>query len=327
MNQPDVEKICLANGEFSTAYQIGTLNESLLADTLGHFPNNNQIYMTFYFNQNDSLQYELRDSQDYKVYRWEEDFQKWVYEGGEINIENNTVSFYSSRIGTFTILQNNDVISPLIDANVEGQEFTHGGYISKNGIISFLLSDANGIDTFNNEVLLWINGEKVDPLDYTISLSLGQLTHVPVKYQLSLEKGEYNLTLECTDVNGNYNFRDIPFKVSDEFNIINIGNYPNPVVSLTSNPDNVGRTRFTYVLTDDADDVCLRVYTVSSRLVKTFKNIPSSIGYHEYPRTVLGWDCRDEKGFYLANGVYFYRITAKKGNKKIEKTMKMAILK
>ena len=128
-------------------------------------------------------------------------------------------------------------------------------------------------------------------------------------------------------MNGNYNFRDIPFKVSDEFNIINIGNYPNPVVSLTSNPDNVGRTRFTYVLTDDADDVCLKVYTVSSRLVKTFKNIPSSIGYHEYPRTVLGWDCRDEKGFYLANGVYFYRITAKKGNKKIEKTMKMAILK
>jgi hypothetical protein len=327
MNQPDVEKICLANGEFSTAYQIGTLNESLLADTLGHFPNNNQIYMTFYFNQNDSLQYELRDSQEYKVYRWEEDFQKWVFEGGEINIENNTVSFYSSRIGTFTILQNNDVISPLIDANVEGQEFTHGGYISKNGIISFLLSDANGIDTFNNEVLLWINGENVDPLDYTISLSLGQLTHVPVKYQLSLEKGEYNLTLECTDVNGNYNFRDIPFKVSDEFNIINIGNYPNPVVSLTSNPDNAGRTRFTYVLTDDADDVCLRVYTVNGRLVKTFKNISSSIGYHEYPRTVLGWDCRDEKGFYLANGVYFYRITAKKGNKKIEKTMKMAILK
>ncbi|MCK4695009.1 MAG: hypothetical protein KAT74_04570, partial [Candidatus Cloacimonetes bacterium] len=77
----------------------------------------------------------------------------------------------------------------------------------------------------------------------------------------------------------------------------------------------------------DADRVYLKIYTVSGRLVKTFKNIPSSVGYHEYPRSVLGWDCRDKDGYFLANGVYFYRITAKKGNKKIEKTEKMAILK
>ncbi|HQK57522.1 MAG TPA: FlgD immunoglobulin-like domain containing protein, partial [Candidatus Syntrophosphaera sp.] len=79
--------------------------------------------------------------------------------------------------------------------------------------------------------------------------------------------------------------------------------------------------------TDDADEVTIKVYTVAGRLVKTFKNLPTGVGYHEYPRTVYGWDCKDEFGYYLANGVYFYKVIAKKGNKKIEKTMKMAILK
>ena len=97
--------------------------------------------------------------------------------------------------------------------------------------------------------------------------------------------------------------------------------------SRTIHSDNIGRTRFTYVLTDDADKVYIKVYTVSGRLVKTFKNLETGVGYHEFPRGVLGWDCRDKDGYYLANGVYFYRITAIKGKKKIEQTKKMAILK
>jgi len=164
-------------------------------------------------------------------------------------------------------------------------------------------------------------------MPFAISPVYGNLISVPVKYQLNLEEGDHNLTIECADVNGNYNFRDISFKVNKEFDIINIANYPNPVESLTSNPVNAGRTRFTYVLTDDADRVYIKVYTVSGRLVKTFRDVPASVGYHEYPRTYYGWNCSDEQGFELANGIYFYTVTAVKGKEKIEETMKMAILK
>ncbi|MDZ4122258.1 MAG: hypothetical protein U1C33_07535, partial [Candidatus Cloacimonadaceae bacterium] len=75
-----------------------------------------------------------------------------------------------------------------------------------------------------------------------------------------------------------------------------------------------------------ADAVTIKIYTVSGRLVKTFSNLPTGVGYHEYPRTLYGWDCKDEQNFGLANGVYFYKVIARKGSKTIEKTQKMAIL-
>ncbi len=133
--------------------------------------------------------------------------------------------------------------------------------------------------------------------------------------------------VDCSDVNSNFNSRAIQFFVNDRFDIRNIGNYPNPVVGRAQDPRNDGRTRFTYVLTDNADEVTIKVYTVSGRLVKTFSGLPTGVGYHEYPRTVYGWDCKDEQGFTLANGAYFYKIIAKKGSRTLEKTMKMAILK
>jgi len=231
-------------------------------------------------------------------------------------------------IGSYTVFQNNDSKAPTIDANVEGQEFTHGGFISKDGVLSFTMSDANGIDIFSQTVAIYLDSQLVPSEDYSQSFSYGNLIHVPLKYQLNnLDKGDHTLALSCTDVNGNYQELVIHFVVSNQFDIIQIANYPNPVKSRTIDSKNEGRTRFTYTLTDDADEVTIKVYTVSGRLVRTFENLETGVGYHEFPRKVLGWDCRDNDGFYLANGVYFYKIIAQKGNKKIEKTQKMAILK
>lgn len=346
LNQPDLGEIKLLNDSLSFAYQIGILNENFLADSLGHFPNNKKINLKFYYHSTDSLTQALENNGTYSVYYWEESYQKWVVKGGEISLQNDYVYFEADRIGIYAVFQNNDDKAPSIDANVEGQEFTQagegyeffegefeGGYVSKNGIISFLLTDENGIDCFNHNINLYLSDgietTEINPDDYTISLALGHLTNVPIKYQLNLDKGKYGIKIECSDINGNSKSREIIFRVNTEFDITNIGNYPNPVVWPAEFPEHEGRTRFTYRLTDTADEILLKIYTVSGRLVKSF-NLPDnsiSIGYHEFPRTVYGWDCRDEEGFYLANGVYFYRFIAKKGNKTIIKTQKMAILK
>ncbi|HRU47548.1 MAG TPA: C25 family cysteine peptidase [Candidatus Syntrophosphaera sp.] len=330
--QPDIYPIKLKSYDnspsipASNAYEIRTLDTALV-DSTGTFINNKKIKLTFFYSTNDQETQNLETENSYKIYRWEDSGKKWILQGGNISASEDKVNFEVSKPGIYTIYRNCDRIRPSIDINVQEQEFTVGGYISGTGTMSLLLSDANGIDVFDNSIQLYLNGNKVPEEDYTVTINSDDLNRIPIKYQLNLSKGTYSLVIDCQDVNGNFNTRETQFFVNNTFDIKNIGNYPNPVLGVTEDPKNQGRTRFTYVLTDDADEVTIKVYTVAGRLVKTFKNLPTGVGYHEYPRTVYGWDCKDEFGYYLANGVYFYKVIAKKGNKKIEKTMKMAILK
>ncbi len=325
-DQPDVYPIVLSSGSYSLPYEIKTLDNTL-ADSSGVLIGGKKFKLTFYYNSvhAQTQQYESEDS--YKIYRWEPDYRKWILQGGNISITEDKVIFEVNKQGIYSLLRNKDKIRPSIDVNVQDQEFTVGGYISGNGTISLLLSDANGIDIFDNSIKLFLDGIEVSENQWVKTINPDDINRIPIKYQLSLPKGNYTLVIDCKDVNGNFHTRDVQFIVNDKFNIIRLANYPNPVLGKTQDPKNAGRTRFTYVLTDDADEVMIKVYTVSGRLVKTFRNLPVGVGYHEYPRTVYAWDCTDEQGFYLANGVYFYRIIAKKGNKTIEKIQKMAIIK
>lgn len=331
-NQPDVAPLPLLSSDgattplLSNAYEIRTLNPALV-DSTGTFLNNKRMKLTFYYSANDPTTQANENENSYKIYRWDSSVRKWILQGGNISTTENRVVFEVRRQGIYALYRNRDRIRPSIDVNVQDQEFTLGGYISGKGIISLLLSDANGIDVFDDSVRLYLNGNLIPGTDYVASINMDNVNRIPIKYQLNLTKGNYTLVVDCKDVNGNFNTREIQFIVNETFNVTNIGNYPNPVLGRAEDPKNDGRTRFTYVLTDDADAVTIKIYTVAGRLVKTFANLPTGVGYHEFPRTLYGWDCKDELGYSLANGVYFYKVIAKKGNKTIEKTMKMAILK
>ncbi len=325
-NMPDVDNITMLDNQASQPYEIRILDESLLADSTGTLPGNAKIKLTFHYSGSDSLNASREGENRFHVYRWEKDYRKWVSVGGMTSQDRNEVMAEVNRVGIYTVLYNDDSTVPQIDANVEDQEFTQGGYISGHGVISFTCADANGIDVFDHPIKLYLDGEELPSTAYTINAVSGNLTSVPLKYPLNLAQGEYTMLISCSDVNGNYSEKTIPFKVNTSFDVINVANYPNPVISNAKHRDNIGRTRFTYVLTDDADDVRIKIYTVSGRLVREFTGLPNSVGYHEYPRTTKGWDCRDKGGEYLANGVYFYKIVARKGSKKIEKTCKLAIL-
>lgn len=333
-NQPDIYQIKMRNqpsptsGFYSLPYEVKTLDPSLV-DSLGVFQNNKRIKLSFFYNTTDSLTQYYEAQNNYFIYRWDPTYQKWLKQGGNISSSVNKVVFEVSRQGIYTIFRNADRTGPSIDVNVQDQEFTIGGFVSGQGVISLLLTDANGINVVENTIKLFLNGEPVPETDYSVAINAENINRVPIKYQLDLPRGNYYLLVDCSDVNSNANTRTIQFNVNDEFDITNIGNYPNPVLagSAVNDPRNDGRTRFTYILTDDADEVTIKVYTIGGRLVKTFSNLPGGVGYHEYPRTVYAWDCRDEQGFLLANGTYFYKVIARKGSRTIEKTMKMAILK
>ncbi len=332
LNQPDVHNIKLRTADSisgnieSVPYEIATYHSGI-ADSTGLLANGKRFTLTFFYNPTDSLTQQQENSNSYKIYRYNSTFKKWILQGGYADVTANTVSFEVNRIGTYSLFRNTDGSVPTIDVNVQDQEFTVGGYIAGDGVMSLLLSDANGIDVIDNSIKLYLNGVPVPEEEYVISVNLENINRIPIKYQLNLNRGNHELKVDCRDLNGSFNTREIKFVVNDQFDVINLANYPNPIAGRARDPRNDGRTRFTYVLTDDADDVTIKVYTISGRLVKTFSNLPVGVGYHEYPRTVYGWDCKDEWGYSLANGVYFYRIVASQGGKTIEKTQKMAILK
>ncbi len=331
-NQPDISPLVMLSADAagtsdaSLAYEIRTLNAALV-DSSSTLINGKRFKLTFFYSAEDENTQTYESENSYKIYRWDGSGRKWILQGGNISTTENKVVFEVAKQGIYTIYRNRDRIRPSIDVNVQDQEFTIGGYVSGTGTISLLLSDANGIDVFDNSIKLFLNGNQVPSQDFVTSINLDNINRIPIKYQLNLSKGNYALVVDCKDVNGNFNSREIQFIVNETFDVRNIGNYPNPVLGRAQDPKNDGRTRFTYVLTDDADEVMIKIYTVSGRLVKTFNNLPTGVGYHEFPRTLYGWDCKDDTGFTLANGTYFYRLVARKGNQKIEKTMKMAILK
>ncbi|MCF7792589.1 MAG: hypothetical protein K9N09_01975 [Candidatus Cloacimonetes bacterium] len=344
LNQPDVSTVVLPDTTYSKVYEVGTLSEDILADSIGHFVNNGSMTIRINYSSTDSLTQYLENQNNFNVYRWEDYYEKWIKIGGTLHTDEDYIEVEVDRIGTYTILHNQDTTIPFVEVNVEDQELTQTyaslsnpdyikvGYIAKDGIISYTIFDKNGIDIFDRKLSLQLddgtNVTDINENEFSLTATYNKLTELPVKYQLpDLAKGQYTVILNCHDVNGNPKNMVFEFSVNSKFDILNFANYPNPVESNTLYPENEGRTRFTYVLTDDADEVYIKIYTVSGRLVKTFRDLPSAVGYHEFPRSDIGWDCRDNKGHYLANGVYFYRITATKGNKRIQKTQKMAILK
>ena len=316
--QPDIEEISLKNDEFCS-YEIGVFDSTKL-DPNGNF--NKDISLKFLYSKTDTLVQESEGERNFKIYRYDPEYKFWFLQGGYICTDGDSVVFDVSKPGIYSLFQNNDEVNPEIDVTVEEQEFTNGGYADDKAIFSFIFQDDNGINP--EKITLILDGDTILTSGYSISTQ--NLHSVPAKYQIAVDVGSHNFWVSVTDVNGNFQEYSISFEVLKDFKIINIGNYPNPVISSTIDPNNSENTRFIYTLTDNADEVTIKIYTVSGRLVNQFSDLRTSVGYHEYPRAVKGWACTDFDGRKLANGVYFWKIIATKGNKTIEKINKMAIL-
>ena len=96
------------------------------------------------------------------------------------------------------------------------------------------------------------------------------------------------------------------------FRIWDAHNYPNPLKR---------ETTFTYLLSLDADEVSITIYTISGRIVNVLKEVAGNEGYNE-----VMWEARDADGILLANGVYFYRIRAVAGEQTAQTLGRLAVL-
>ena len=251
---------------------------------------------------------------DAHIYQRDLDNGNWIRVGEETTSEN-TISAAVKLPGTFALLSHNDARPPALELTFDHQGFVDGDYISDTPTISARIEDANGIDSRPENILFTKNGENVPQDEYVIAASPTNNNLLLITYTPVLEPGEYRIRLQAQDANGNISNTERTATVAGEFEIKNIANFPNPFVPGSG-------THFAYYLTESADEVSLKIYTITGRRIIAIDTLDASVSFNEYH-----YDGYDDDGEPLANGVYLYKFTARKGDVRKQKVGKIAIRK
>ena len=230
-----------------------------------------------------------------------------------------------THLGVFAAMMSVDTCGvncgPQITVSVEGQLFGEGSYIPTHPKITAFLQDYSGIDRTYGRFWAAYGDAGASPIPdstvlqtdevvWTDTLQVGGAAGATISPVFT--QGPHWVAFFATDNNGNPSYRRYNFQVAGRFELLYVGNYPNPFRT---------RTIIAYTLTDQADErVRMRIYTVSGRLIRTmFDPNPHPVNYRE-----VIWDGKDDNGNDIANGVYFCRLRAVQGEQTIEKTIKIA---
>lgn len=133
-----------------------------------------------------------------------------------------------------------------------------------------------------------------------------------IHYQPLLSGGSHTLEFFVHDASRNTGYARAEFFVQTDFRLYNVMNYPNPFAR---------ETEFTYYLTQPAEQVSVKIFTLSGRLICAFDNGPTAAGFNR-----LLWNGRDADGDELANGVYLYKISARRARRTEEIIQKCVVM-
>lgn len=119
-----------------------------------------------------------------------------------------------------------------------------------------------------------------------------------------------------TDVTSN------PFVFVTKFSTVNNAEYRVSEVYNSPNPTYDGITTIKYKLHFDAEETSIRIYDSSGRVVRVLD------GTSLFGSNQVLWDCTDEDGDNLENGVYFYLVRSRdaESGRSVEKWEKLAIV-
>ena len=251
---------------------------------------------------------------DAHIYRRDNDNGNWI-RVGEQTTSGDTISAEVKLPGTFALLSHSDTRPPALALTFDHQGFVDGDYVSDTPTISAQIEDANGIDSRSEHIILTINSENVPQDEYVIAASATNNNLLLITYTPVLEPGEYRIRLQAQDANGNISDTDRTATVAGEFEIKNIANFPNPFMPGSG-------THFAYYLTETADEVSLKIYTITGRRILAIDTLDASVSFNEFH-----YDGYDRDGEPLANGVYLYKFTARKGDVRKQKVGKIAVRK
>lgn len=211
----------------------------------------------------------------------------------------------SSPARTFVLLgdplMHIEMSPPTVRVTVDGQTKQNGDYLRPTGddevtIVADIIDEVE-IDPTTIAVVETDVGT-IDPADYDLQTVVDapaeQSRWYRVTYHAPVRQAVYDLRISASDVNGQRT--TFVLHVADKIVVRDVANHPNPFTS---------KTTIIYLLSKDASEVRVSLYTVGGRLIRVFKDAPRAVNYNE-----LEWDGRDAEGDEVANGVYLYVIDA-----------------
>lgn len=204
---------------------------------------------------------------------------------------------------------------------IDGNDIINGDFISSKPNFKVELNDESLIPiTDTSKILLYLNNKRIffannsGIMTYNYSATNPKMV---VNYSPTLSDGNY--TLKVVGKNATDQIIDSAgvvrkFAVKNELQLLSAYNYPNPFKD---------DTYFTFKLTQIPDELKILIYTIAGRKVKEIKLLSTEL-HHDFNR--IFWDGRDEDGDHVGNGVYIYKLVARKENKKIETIQKLTII-
>ncbi|MBN1998504.1 T9SS type A sorting domain-containing protein [candidate division KSB1 bacterium] len=265
-----------------------------------------------YYEKNDSLSQTFALEKALRIYVWNKNGKTWQGLPSTIDVNKGVVrSELPPGAKMYSLLASNDVEGPVIQVNLEGQSFADGDIVRPRPTFTFIIEDTSGFDFERTPVFLSLNNEPVQETEFNIYQDPGARRQATVTFPIDVKRGNHEIMITAVDLNGNKTEAEYTFSVAGEFKLASIANHPNPFTDITT---------VAFTLLDIAEEVKLDIYTVSGRLIQS-KTLQDISGYYEWD-----WDTLDRDGNPIANGVYYLKFTAKKGDKKIETIEKLAKL-
>jgi hypothetical protein len=219
---------------------------------------------------------------------------------------------------SFPFFVRGDTSAPSFDITFDGQRIYSGDYVLPHPTIRIAIYDNSPLQIQNPSfVHLTLDDRRIslgaEP-DSLFEVKSGpEKAVVTFKPKLAGRKDPYKLELQIQDSSGNQVTMGNPlyFAVDSVWGIKNVFNYPNPFIL---------ETYFTFILTDYADEVEIKIYTINGRLIQNLIVPPQS----ENAYYQVHWNGRDRDGDEVANGVYFYKVIAKSNGLVKEVLQKLA---
>ncbi len=249
------------------------------------------------------------------VFQWHAGSAKWIRQPSER--KQNRLVIRVADGGTFTVLQGRDSRDPRLEVILDGRMHVDRTLVSPTPRVSFIIQDENGVD-LRSGLSVSLDGQTIEEDQLSVPDSVDDGNRIQMDFQPELDPGQHTFAVRARDCYGNASpVQELVVEVAEAFSIQMLGTYPNPFEV---------ETVFSYILSQPCDELSIRIYTASGRLIRHLdprleSTDPNPFGadYHE-----VVWDGTDDEGFSVANGVYFYKIKAKFGNETHTQTGKIA---